>query len=108
MTMTLVIVVLGMMVVILLYTTINLMRKVEKLEDLHEMKDKFIYSIFNYIIDAKKQVDELDSKGYVPSDDEFGQIYQVFQKVVSNMYNFLNRYVTSDKDGKQTEEKRKT
>lgn len=77
------------------------MLKVEKLEDQIEIRDRFINSIFNYVIDAKKEIDKLDDQGIIESDDQFGQIYGVFKKVTSNMYNFLSRYLVTD-DGETT------
>ena len=78
------------------------MLKVEKLEDQVEIRDKFIYSIFNYVVDAKKEIDKLDDQGLVESDDQFGQIYGVFKKVTSNMFNFLSKYLVTD-DGETSE-----
>ena len=78
------------------------MLKVEKLEDQIEIRDRFVNSIFNYIVDGKKELDTLDKNGYVPSDDEFGQIYKVIQTVIDNMYNFLSKYLITE-DGTTTE-----
>jgi len=104
---TLIIVGLALVCCVLLYTTINQMLKVEKLEDQVEIRDRFINSIFTYVIDAKKEIDKLDDQGIIESDDQFGKIYGVFKKVTGNMYNFLSKYLVTDDGEDQATPKEK-
>ena len=80
---TLIIIILGILVVILGFTTFNLLRKVEKVEDIILQYDRYI-SEFNTQIEAsEKRLNEVDAKGMFKSDDEIGWFFEQI-KVIQN------------------------
>jgi hypothetical protein len=80
----------GFLVVILGYTTINLLLKNEKAEDIILSQDKFLNSLFYTIKDSEKKLDELDQKGIFKSDDEIGWVFNEIKKLHNNISNFFN------------------
>lgn len=80
----------GLLVVILGYTTINLLFKIEKAEDIIISQDKFIKSLFEVIKLSGDKLNELDQKGIFKSDDEIGWLFQEIKNVTINISNFLN------------------
>jgi hypothetical protein len=80
----------GFLVVILGYTTINLLFKNEKAEDIILSQDKFLDSLFLTIKDSEKKLDELDQKGIFKSDDEIGWLFNEIKKLHNNISNFFN------------------
>lgn len=80
---TLIISILGILVVTLGFTTFNLLRKIEKVEDIILQYDSYI-SEFNTQIEAsEKRLNEVDAKGMFKSDDEIGWFFEQI-KVIQN------------------------
>ena len=84
-------VILALMVVILGYTTFNLLRKVEKQEDeLGKRQDvivsyqTYINSLGEVIHTMTERIDKIDAKGTFQSDDEVGFFFQRL-KALSDM-----------------------
>ena len=80
--------ILSLLVVILGYTTFNLLRKLEKMEDT-------ILSYNNYIIEFSKQIEftekrlkEIDEKGMFEGDDEIGWFFKEIKVIQSKLSNF--------------------
>jgi len=76
-------IVLGILVVILGFTTFNLLKKIEKQEDIITLQDEILasYQIYlNKISDiielSDKKLKEVDHKGSFESDDEIGFFFQ--------------------------------
>jgi hypothetical protein len=76
-------VILGVLVVILGFTTFNLLKKIEKQEDIIALRDEILvsYQIYlNKISDiielSDKKLKEVDHKGSFESDDEIGFFFQ--------------------------------
>jgi hypothetical protein len=76
-------IILGLMVVILGFTTFNLLKKTEKQEDIIALRDEILvsYQIYlNKISDiielSDKKLKEIDHKGSFESDDEIGFFFQ--------------------------------
>ena len=65
-------VILGLMVVILGYTTFNLLRKNEKQEDILASYLTYLNKISDIIEMSDKKIHEIDVKGSFESDDEIG------------------------------------
>ena len=86
MTLEIITIVLGILVVILGYTTFNLLRKAEKLEDLISKYSDFVKEFGNEIEAADKRLKQIDDKGLFTSDDEIGWFFEqikVIQKSIS-------------------------
>ena len=80
---TLIIIVLGILVVILGFTTFNLLRKSEKLEDIILQYDNYISEFTIQIEASEKRLNEVDAKGMFKSDDEIGWFFEQI-KVIQN------------------------
>lgn len=73
------------MVVALGYTTINLLRKVEKLEDFVDEQQLFIDSLRNDIGEADAHLEEIDQKDLFKSDDEIGWFFDEIKVIKSKL-----------------------
>ena len=78
---TLVITLLSVIVVILLFTTFNLLRKNEKQEDILVEYMKYLNKISQTIEVSDTQLKKLDSLGRFESDDEVGFFFQSIKKI---------------------------
>jgi predicted PurR-regulated permease PerM len=79
-------IILGILVVIFGYTTFNLLKKAEKLEDLISKYSDFINEFGDQIDAADKRLKQIDDKGMFQSDDEIGWFFEqikVIQKSIS-------------------------
>ena len=78
--------ILSLLVVILGYTTFNLLRKNEKAEDILVSQQDFIDQINKQIIYTENKLEQIDNKGLFKSDDEIGWFFneiKVLQKKLS-------------------------
>ena len=82
-------IILGIMVVILGYTTFNLLRKNEKQEDILTGYMTYLNKISQTIEVADKKIQEIDVKGSFKSDDEVGFFFQQIQ----NIQTILNAFI---------------
>jgi hypothetical protein len=87
-------VILGLMVVILGYTTINLLRKNEKQEDILSGYMTYLNKISDTIEIADKKVNELDVKGSFKSDDEIGFFFQQIQSIQTILNAFIVKNIS--------------
>ncbi len=76
------------MVVVLGYTTINLLIKNEKAEDIIVSQQKYISSISEIIKNSEKRIKEIDEKEIFKSDDEIGWFFNELKKI----QNILSQY----------------
>lgn len=70
------VIILLLMVVVLGYTTINLLRKNEKAEDVINGHIRYINEISEIVQFIDKRVSEIDTKGTFQSDDEIGFFFE--------------------------------
>jgi hypothetical protein len=80
--------ILGIMVVILGYTTINLLVKNEKAEDIIVSQQNYISLISEIIKNSEKRIKEIDEKEIFKSDDEIGWFFNELKKI----QNILSQY----------------
>jgi len=66
------VIILSLLVVVLGYTTFNLLKKNEKAEDAIISYQEYINSIGSTVEFINKRIDEIDSRGTFKSDDEVG------------------------------------
>jgi hypothetical protein len=87
------------LIVILGYTTINLLRKNEKLEDEVENQSKILSGYMSYlnkiadiIEHSDRRLKEVDSKGSFKSDDEVGFFFEQIMSIqeILNKFNIKN------------------
>jgi hypothetical protein len=84
---TIIISVLGCLVVILGFTTFNLLKKNEKQEDILAGYQNYLDSLSRIVEFADEKIKTIDSKGIFKTDDEVGFMYEEIknlQKVLSN------------------------
>jgi hypothetical protein len=68
-------IILGILVVILGYTTINLFRKNEKMLEIIINQNSYITEFSKQLEITDRRLQEVDSKGVFKSDDEIGWIF---------------------------------
>ena len=84
--------ILSALVVVLGFTTLNLMRKNERQEDILVEYMKYLNKISKAIEISDKKLKKLDSQGRFESDDEIG----FFFKMVVSIQEFLNEFKIKD------------
>lgn len=82
---------------ILSYIIYNLLRKVEKYEDITVDQTQYLQNISNLIGDSQKHLNSLDERGVFKSDDEVGYFFNQIKKVQDE----LNRYMLPQNYGKK-------
>ncbi len=78
------------MVVVLGYTTINLLVKNEKAEDIIVSQQKYISSISEIIKNSEKRIKEIDEKEIFKSDDEIGWFFNELKKIQDILSQYKN------------------
>ena len=86
-------IILGIMVVILGYTTFNLLKKNEKQEDILTGYMAYLNKISQTIEAADKKIQEIDIKGSFKSDDEVGFFFQQIQSIQTILNTFIIKNV---------------
>ena len=86
-------IILGLMVVILGYTTFNLLRKNEKQEDILTGYMSYLNKISETIESSDKKLKEVDIKGSFKSDDEIGFFFQQIQSIQTILNSFIIKNV---------------
>tara|TARA_R100001244_G_scaffold47150_3_gene41971 strand:+ start:1141 stop:1419 length:279 start_codon:yes stop_codon:yes gene_type:complete len=79
---------LGLMVVILGYTTFNLLQKNERVEDIIFSYQEFIKNIQEQISKSEKRLEQIDQKGSFKSDDEIGWFFKEVKIIQKNLSRF--------------------
>ena len=89
---TAIIIILLVLVVVLGFTTFNLLRKNEKQEDILTGYMSYLNKISDYIEVTDKRLKELDHKGSFKSDDEIGFFFEQIKNIQSvlNSFNVRN------------------
>ena len=80
--------ILGILVVILGYTTINLLRKTEKAEDIILSQSEFLNNITSQIENSATKLSEIDAKGTFEGDDEIGWFFNEIKKIQNDLSQF--------------------
>ena len=80
--------ILGLVVVILGYTTFNLLNKNEKAEYIIVSYQEFIKNVNEQINESDKRLNEIDQRGLFKSDDEIGWFFNEVKKIQKNLSRF--------------------
>ena len=83
--------VLGLLVVILGYTTINLLFKNEKAEDIILSQDNIINQFLTVVNKSNDRLNKIDAKGSFKSDDEIGWFFNQILQIQNDLSRFLNQ-----------------
>ena len=81
-------IILGIMVVILGYTTFNLLKKNERQEDILAGYMSYLNKISDTIKFADKKLKEIDARGSFESDDEVGFFFKQIKQIQEVLNNF--------------------
>jgi hypothetical protein len=87
-----IIIILSVAVVVLGFTTFNLLRKNEKQEDILMGYMSYLNKISMYISETDKRLKEIDAKETFKSDDEIGFFFEQIKNIqtVLNSFNIKN------------------
>ena len=77
-------IILGVTTLTLGYTSFNLFKKVERLED-------WVEDYSQRIVDADTTLNELDSEGKFESDDEIGVVFEGIKNTIKDLTNINNK-----------------
>ena len=80
--------ILGILVVVLGFTTFNLLRKNEKQEDILSEYLKYLDNLSRTIEISEKKLKEIDNKGTFSSDDEVGFFFKSIQGIQEILNDF--------------------
>ena len=83
-----VIVILGILVVVLGFTTFNLLQKNEKAEDIIVSQGEFINKMEEHISYSNKRLKQIDEKGMFRSDDEIGWFFNELKQIEKGLSQF--------------------
>ena len=85
-------IILSVMVVILGFTTFNLLKKNEQQEDILTGYMTYLNKFSEYIDETDKRLKEIDQKGSFKSDDEVGFFFEQLKNIQSvlNSFNVKN------------------
>ena len=70
------------------FTTFNLLRKVEKIEDVVIRYGRFISEFSKQLDNTDKRLKEIDEKGTFKSDDEIGWFFKQIKRLQSDVSRF--------------------
>ena len=87
--MILAIIILSVTVVVLGYTTFNLLRKIEKQEDILSSYLTYLDNISRIIEVSDKKLKDVDAKGTFSSDDEVGFFFQQIKGLQGILSEFI-------------------
>jgi hypothetical protein len=82
------IIILGLVVVILGYTTFNLLKKNERQEDILSSYMIYLNKISEIIEMSDQKLKEVDARGHFQADDEVGFFFQSVKQIQEVLNNF--------------------
>lgn len=91
----------GMVVVALLYSTINLLLKNERYEDVVQDYRSFFAALNQKVIESDSKLRDADNRGLFSSDDEVGSIFSEIKSIHDSLSNFFK----VEQDGQETQGK---
>jgi hypothetical protein len=81
-------IILGILVVVLGFTTFNLLRKVEKAEDYIIEYNEFVSKLKSQITASTERLKQIDVKGTFEGDDEIGWFFNEIKKIQNELDKF--------------------
>ena len=82
-------IILGVLLVLSVYFVWNLLRKVEKLEDMLANLGSYVSDVTELIVKSQERIQEIDQKGTFQADDEVGFFFENL-KEIQNILNSAN------------------
>lgn len=88
--------ILALIVLVLGYTTFNLLRKVERQEEFVEESDAFVVGLITKIEEATGKLDEIDSKGTFEGDDEVGWFFKSLLEMQEELQSYVTQHASQE------------
>jgi len=82
------IIILGILVVVLGFTTFNLLRKNERADDIIISQQKFINKVDEQVTFSEKRLEQIDVNGTFKSDDEIGWFFNEIKVLQTGLSQF--------------------
>jgi len=82
------IIILSIIIVVLTFTTYNLLKKNEKCEDVIKSYEKYMINLSSTVSASDKKLKEIDHKGTFEGDDEVGFFFQQIKHLQEQLNNF--------------------
>ena len=82
-------IILGILLLLSVYFVWNLLRKVEKLEDMLANLGSYVSDVTELIVKSQERIEEIDKNGTFASDDEVGFFFENL-KEIQNILNSAN------------------
>jgi hypothetical protein len=82
------IIILSIFVLVLGFTSYNLLRKNEKCEDIIKSYEEYMINLSTTIEESNKQLKKVDSKGTFEGDDEVGYFFKFLLSLQEQLNNF--------------------
>jgi len=73
--------ILGVVILVMFFVLRNLLKKVEKGEDIITDQVEYLKSISYFIKESRKLIDTLDEKGFYKADDELGNFFNLMKEI---------------------------
>ena len=73
--------ILGVVILVMFFVLRNLLKKVEKSEDIITNQVEYLKSISYFIKESRKLIDTLDEKGFYRADDELGSFFNLMKEI---------------------------
>jgi hypothetical protein len=86
-----ILIILSVLVVILGFTTFNLLMKNEQAEDIIMSQDTFISKFMDTVNKADAKLKQIDHKGSFESDDEIGFFFKEVKNIQATLNEFNNK-----------------
>jgi len=86
-----ILIILSVLVVILGFTTFNLLMKNEQAEDIIISQDTFISKFMDTVNKADAKLKQIDHKGSFESDDEIGFFFKEVKNIQATLNEFNNK-----------------
>lgn len=80
---------LSAVLVVFIYSTINLMLKVEKYEDILERQSTVLESLYLIITESGRKLRNLDRKGTFEADDEIGFFFDSVKSIQEGLESYI-------------------
>lgn len=77
------------LVCVFIYTTINLLKKNEQLEDVISSQQQYVDKLSETITQCDDHIKKIDEKGTFSSDDEIGWFFQEIKNISSILEKFI-------------------
>jgi len=88
--------ILGLIIIVLGFTTWNLLMKNEKAEDLINEQDMLINDLTSSVIKIDEVITQLDSSGAFENDDEIGTFFEQIKSMRDTLLNNLDKKVENN------------